>query len=170
MNQERANCWLLYITLDQQRLRECEHRNKTMTTTKKDIDTLRNQNEGYKKQLQDGTLSEELKNDTRNWIASNNRLIEEFTAQITEQQKQITEKEKRITAQITEQEKRMSFDKQIILEQITLERTKNQGKSAASTDSLSFSSIQIFTFLALPFLSMISHNWLRPLSSPKARP
>ena len=116
--------YLVYQKLDQQRLGACEHRNRTMTTTKQDIEKLRNENEEYKRQLQDGALNENLQNDIREWITSNNRQIEDM--------------EKRITTQTIEQEKRSTEEaKQITLEkQLNLELSRTQGKSAASTDSL----------------------------------
>ena len=70
-------------------------------------------------------------------ISENNQIILQNKKQIEEKEKQITvqieEKEKRITAQIKEKEKRDTLDKQL---QINLEISRNQGKSAASIDSL----------------------------------
>jgi hypothetical protein len=82
--------------------------------TKQEILELRNKNNGYEANLI--TLRQQKQKTSEiqfleGRISANDRLIEE--------------KEKQIT-----------LDKQISLEQIRLERTKNQGKSAASTDSL----------------------------------
>ena len=82
-----------------------------MTTTKQDIEKLRNENKEYKKKLlDDRALNEIQQNDIREWISSNNRQIEDMEKRITE---------------LT-----------ILEKQHNLELIRTQGKSAASTDSL----------------------------------
>ena len=83
-----------------------------------EIVVLRDENKGYKKQLQDGTLSRNIAKETSNWISTNDRQIET-------KEKQIEQKERQITSKTEEQEKRATFDVEI-----TLERIRNPGKSA----------------------------------------
>jgi hypothetical protein len=115
----------------------------------KEILELRNENKGYEANLitlrqQKPETSEIQFLEGR--ITANDRRIEE-------KEKQTTADKQLITAQIEEQEKRTTA--QIILDkQIRLQLLKNEGKSAASTDSLkSFvdNPIKLFTFLCLPF-------------------
>ena len=155
-----------------------------MTTTKQDIEKLRNENEVYKKQVLGGALNENLERDICNRISANNRQIlekeKQITAQIIEQEKQITAQiieqgnqrileMQKITAQIEEKIKRIRLERQL-----NLELSRNQGKSAVSTDSLfKFRRLKCFhlPLLALLLVStMILHNWLRFKSSTKGSP
>ena len=101
-----------------------------------EIVVLRDENKGYKEQLQDGTLSKNLAKVTSNWIYTNDRLIEAKEKQIEAKEKQIEQQERQITAQIEEQEKRTTTqikeqEKRATFDlEITLERIRNPGNSA----------------------------------------
>ena len=103
----------------------------------KEILELRNENKGYEANLitlrhQKQETSEIQFLEGR--ISANDRRIEEKEKQITTDKQQITADKHRIE----EKEKQITTDKQQITldKQIRLQLLKNQGKSAASTDSL----------------------------------
>ena len=107
-----------------------------------EIVVLRDENNGYKEQIQNGTLSEIRVKQISNEMSTNNRQIEAKENQITSKEKQITSKENQITADM---EKEASKERQIAIDkQYHLERGE------ITTPTISF---HLFSFIKLSSVS-----------------
>jgi hypothetical protein len=96
----------------------------------KEILELRKENKGYEAKLITLRQQKQKASDSerKNDLAAEIQFLQD---RISANDRQLDEKEKRITAEITADKQQIILDKQIRLQLL-----QNQGKSAASTDSL----------------------------------
>ena len=106
----------------------------TINELNEEIRTWQNENNTYKEQLTKLLLKrsteQQLDSDQKQELADD---IKSVRTTISENKQLILQNKKLITAQTVEKEKRDTLDKQL---QNNLELSRNQGKSAASIDSL----------------------------------
>ena len=112
----------------------------TIDELNNEIRTLQNENNPYKEQLTKLLLkqtTEELNAEQKKELADQIKIIDKRISEnnqlILQTELRIIEQEKRITVQIEEKEKRDTLDKQ---HRNNLKLSRNQGKAAASIDSL----------------------------------